>query len=265
MPIRSFVTTAAGMLHIVSCGEGIPVLLLHQTPRSWDEYRDALPLLGQHLRAIAVDTPGFGDSPAMAGTPTIERWAEAVIALLDVLGLEHASIVGHHTGAATAMEVAARAPSRVRALVLSSCPMVDAPRREHHAQTTPIDTVAHDAEGGHLLQLWRGRQPFYPAGQPSLLDRFIVDALRAGPMAAEGHRVVNRYRMEDRIGRVTAPTLIIGATDDPHAFPATSRVAAAIGHAEVTEIRGGTIPLPDAMPGEFSRAVLNFLRRQRLL
>ncbi len=30
LPARSFVTTAAGVLHIASCGEGVPVLLLHQ-------------------------------------------------------------------------------------------------------------------------------------------------------------------------------------------------------------------------------------------
>lgn len=261
--VRSFVPTRAGLLHVARCGDGFPLLLLHQTPRSVDEYRDALPLLGRDLRAIAVDTPGFGDSPPPAAQPSIEGWAEAVLALMDALGLAQAGIVGHHTGAATAMEVAARAPSRVAALVLSSCPMVDAHRRAHHAPS--IDAVVHDPAGDHLLQLWRGRQPFYPAGDPSLLDRFIVDALRAGAMAAEGHRVVNRYRMEDRIGLVEAPTLIVAATGDPHAYPATPRLAAAIPGAEVTEIMGGTVPLPDAMPREFSRAILAFLRGRGLL
>lgn len=263
---RAFAETSLGRIHLACCGQGFPVLLLHQTPRSWDEYREVLPILGGSVRAIAMDTPGFGDSPSMAGRPpSIEAWAEAVVALLDHLELETTCLVGHHTGAVVAMEIAAQVPGRVIALVLSSCPMIDAARREHHAHGTPIDTVVHDADGGHLLQLWRGRQPFYPADNPSLLDRFIVDALRAGPMAAEGHRVVNRYRMEDRIGLLTMPTLVISSTDDPHAFPATPRVAAAIPGAEVTEIRGGTVPLPDAMPDEFSRAVLDFLRRRRLL
>ena len=34
------------------------------------------------------------------------------------------------------------------------------------------------------------RQPFYPEGDIDLLERFIVDALKAGPRAAEGHHVV---------------------------------------------------------------------------
>ena len=261
--IRRFISTHAGMLHVASQGTGLPVLLLHQTPRSWDEYRDVLPLLGTRVRALAMDTPGFGDSPALPGTPSIEAWAGAVLALMDALGLAEACIAGHHTGAVIAMEVAARAPGRVPALVLSSCPMVDAARRAHHADKVPVDMVTPDADGGHLPRLWRGRQSFYPPGH-ELLDRFVVDALRAGPMAVEGHRVVNRYRMEDRIGLVAAPTLVIAATDDPHAFPAAPRVAAAIPGAEVVTIEGGTVPLPDAMPEAFSAAIICFLERHSL-
>ncbi|BCM81654.1 alpha/beta fold hydrolase [Methylobacterium indicum] len=263
---RRFVPTRTGVIHVATCGSGLPVLLLHQTPRSWDEYRDVLPLLGGQVRALAMDTPGFGDSPALSGVaPSIEAWADAVIALMEALDLPECCLVGHHTGAVVALEATVRAPGRVAALVLSSCPMVDAPRRAHHAAKTPIDMVNPDGEGNHLLQLWRGRQPFYPPEMPALLDRFMVDALRAGPMAAEGHRVVNRYHMEERIGLVRAPTLVIGATDDPHAFPAVPRIATAIPHAEVTEIAGGTVPLPDALPAPFSEAILQFLHARELL
>ncbi len=264
-PTRGFVPTRAGTLHVASQGTGLPVLLLHQTPRSWDEYRDVLPLLGARVRALAMDTPGFGDSPPLPVPPSIEAWADAVLALLDALGLPRACVVGHHTGAAVAMEVAARAPERVAALVLSSCPLVDAARRAHHAHGPSVDVTTPDADGSHLLQLWRGRQPFYPPGDHDLLDRFVADALRAGPMATEGHRVVNRYRMEERIGLVRSPTLVLAATGDPHAHPAAPRVAAAIPEATLVELAGGMVPLPDGMPAEFSGAVLAFLGRLRLL
>ena len=58
---RSFIVTQSGRIHIASAGVGAPVLLLHQTPRSWDEFRDVLPLLGRHYRAIAMDTVGYGE------------------------------------------------------------------------------------------------------------------------------------------------------------------------------------------------------------
>src|SRR4051812_2244612 len=37
---RSFVTVPAGTIHVAQAGTGRAVLLLHQTPRSWDEFRD---------------------------------------------------------------------------------------------------------------------------------------------------------------------------------------------------------------------------------
>ena len=48
-------------MHYAECGRGPDtVLCLHQTPRSWDEYRETLPRLGERYRAIAMDTPGMG-------------------------------------------------------------------------------------------------------------------------------------------------------------------------------------------------------------
>jgi pimeloyl-ACP methyl ester carboxylesterase len=258
---RHFVKTRCGTVHMATCGDGRPVLLLHQTPRSWDEYRDVLPLLGRHVRAIAMDTPGFGDSPPTPGSaPSIESWADTALALLDALGIRRAFLVGHHTGAVIALEAAARAPERVTAVVLSSCPMVDAGRRQAHAgKPLPVDAARHTADGQHLLALWQQRRPYYPAEDADLLDRFMIDALKAGPMAEEGHRVVNRYEMEHRMDKVQAPALVIGATGDPHAFPAARRVAAALSDATLLEIEGGMVPLPDQMPQAFSDAILTFL------
>ena len=57
-----------------------------------------------------------------------------------------------------------------------------------------------------------------------MLERFVHDALAARD-AEEGHLAVGRYRMEDTIGRVRAPTLCLGASADPFAFPELHAVA----------------------------------------
>jgi pimeloyl-ACP methyl ester carboxylesterase len=256
----SYVQTRLGIVHAVETGAGFPILLLHQTPRSWDEYRAVLPLLGHDFRAIAMDTPGFGASPTQADDKSsIELWARTALALLDALSIETAAIVGHHTGAAIALEIAASVPSRVAALVLSACPFVDAERRARHSERPAIDEVEPRADGAHLTELWERRRPYYPKADIALLTRFMADALRCGKMAAEGHRVVNRYRMEDRIGRVTCPTLVLAPTDDPHAFQAAPRVAAAIRGAILRDATGAMVPFPDQSPDLFARLVRDFV------
>ena len=259
---RRFITTPLGRIHVATAGTGIPILLLHQTPRSWDEYRDVLPLLGREFRAIAMDTLGFGDSDRPAGNPSIELWAQGAFALLDALEVPRAAIVGHHTGAAIAVEMAASSPARVSALVLSACPFVDAARRAKHEGMRVIDDVQIRTDGSHLTELWARRQPFYPEGDVDLLQRFMIDALRAGEMAAEGHRVVNRYRMEDRLGHIHCPTLVIAPTGDPHVHPVAPKVAGAIRESILRELSGGMVPLPDQMPEAFAGLISDFIAAQ---
>ena len=260
---RHFVDVPQGAVHYAEAGAGDPVLLLHQTPRSWDEYRDVLPLLGRTRRAIAMDTVGFGDSdPLTSGGNSIEAWSEVVLALLDGLAIERADLVGHHTGAVIAVETAVRAPDRVRSVILSSSPY-DKPGAPAAAAPgrAVVDEVEPSADGSHLLELWRTRAAFYPKGAIDLLQRYIVDALKAGPLAAEGHRVVAQYDIVAAVPRIACPVLLIGATADPFAYPALVRLQAALPQAETTEIEGGMVPLPDQLPEAFATAVDTFLEK----
>ena len=257
---RAFVPTQSGRIHIATAGQGFTVLLLHQTPRSWDEYRDVLPILGRSYRVIAMDTLGFGDSQALPlAENSIERWAVGAFDLLDALSIRRVAVVGHHTGAVVALEMAASHPDRVAALVLSSCPWIDAPRRLAHSGKRVIDEVEHTHSGAHLSELWQRRQPYYPKGDIDLLERFMVDALKAGPLAVGGHKACNNYAMETRTPLITSPTLVIAATDDPHAFPAAPRVVQEIGGCQRVDIRGGMVPLPDQLPEVFAQTVGQFL------
>jgi pimeloyl-ACP methyl ester carboxylesterase len=256
---RRFVATPRARIHVAMAGSGLPVLLLHQTPRSWDEYRDVLPLLATRYRPVAMDMVGFGDSTALPfADNSIETWAACAFGLLDALGMPQAALVGHHTGAAVAIEMAAARPDRVSALVLSSPPFVDAARRMRSiGKAPPVDVAEASPDGDHLTALWRQRQPLYPAGAIDLLDRYMIDALKAGPMAAEGHRVVSRYEMETRLPEIGCPTLVIAAAEDHHARPA--EVAAAIAGSRRITIAGAMVPLPDQLPEAFATAVIDFL------
>jgi pimeloyl-ACP methyl ester carboxylesterase len=256
--IRSFVAVPAGTIHVAQAGEGRPVLLLHQTPRSWDEYRDVLPILGERFHAIAMDTIGFGDSSKPSEPDTIERWAEVAVSLLDALEIDRASVVGHHTGAVIATELAAGHPSRVDRLVLSAPAFVDDEHRRLYGEKPPVDEVERKLDGSHLVELWGMRAPFYP---PSidLLERFVIDALKAGDRAGGGHTVVARYDMEPRLPLIDAPTLIIRPSEDPFARPEVDKLAPNLPGARVVDLEGGMIPAPDPLPEAFAALVAAFL------
>lgn len=261
---HGFVDGQHGQVHYVEHGTGYPVLLLHQTPRSWDEYRDVIPDLGRDFRAIALDTPGFGASPGPAEEWSIELFAAAVLDVRRGLGLDRVALVGHHTGALVALEAAVTEPAGIDALVLSAMPFVDAARREAVARRPPIDHVVPAGDGSHLVQLWRGRAAFYPPDRPDLLDRFVRDALAVLDRVEEGHEAVNRYRMEDRIGGVRAPTLALCGELDEFSLPSLPKVVAAVPGARSAVLPGTGVAAVDHMPERFTDAVRAFLRELRL-
>ena len=259
---RGFADTPEGQIHYATAGKGKPVLLLHQTPRSWDEYRDVLPIVGERYWAIAMDTIGFGDSYKPREEGSIELYAKGVIALLDALSIPRASIVGHHTGGVIAVEVAATHPERVEKLILSSAPYVDAEDREKRKGKPAIDEVKFKDDGSHLTELWQKRKNFYPKNRPDLFTRLVIDTLKVGGRMEEGHRACGKYIMEKKVPLIKAPTLVIGGSEDPYSFPRMKPMADAIKGSKTAVIQGGMVPMDEQMPEEFARVVLEFLDKK---
>ena len=260
---RGYADTSRGQVHYAEVipevpASPVPVVLLHQTPRSWDEYREVLPLLGRNHRAIAMDTIGFGAS-APISDHGIETYASVVVEFIQALRLPRAALVGHHTGGLVAIETAARAPELIAAIVLSSTPHYDADGRARAVARPPIDLVAEQPDGSHLAELWRKRQGFYPPDRPDLLTRLVRDALTLGPDAEAGHEACRRYRLEDRAGLVQCPVLCLGASADPFAFPDLEPLAARFPVAGIAVIEGGMVPLMEQRPAEVAEVISEFL------
>ena len=94
------------------------VVLLHGWPDSCHSYSRVMPLISTRCRAIAPDMRGFGDSDKPETGYTIPELAADVAALLDRLGIERATLVGHSFGSFVARRVAEAYPGRVSRLVL---------------------------------------------------------------------------------------------------------------------------------------------------
>lgn len=275
---RGFVDTPDGQIHYYEAGRGFPLVLLHSTPNA-QLFLHALPLLGEHVRAISMDSPGYGDS-ARPPRPyrTVAEFATRVVQLIDGLGLESADILGHMTGAPIAAEVAAAYPDRIRRLVLSE--MVDWQanvfQKAHHIEEPFAEPKA---DGSHLLRIWSryadmiGKVPieeiqrrFYTvyqaeyAGPPE--GGFVYGA--AGwPAAAPS--AIDDYACWDRVAAIRARTLVMcgnagklrsggNPLEERAAF--VRSIPAAVG----AVLDGLDHTAPVVSPAKFCEPVLAFLR-----
>ncbi len=100
-------------------GTGSPILLIHGILLSARQCDDVTPLLARRHRVIAPDLPGCGRSGKPRDFPYSRvGFCEHLVALLDSLGIDKATVVGHSMGGGIAAELAARSPERVDKLVL---------------------------------------------------------------------------------------------------------------------------------------------------
>lgn len=122
---RLVVPTAVGPV-VVRAGRRtdgtVATVLLHGAAGSWTTW---VPLLSAARRigialddVIAVDLPGWGESPGPV--PTADQTADAVAAVARALGYPRWRVVGHSLGAVIALDVAARFPTQTVAVGLVS-------------------------------------------------------------------------------------------------------------------------------------------------
>ncbi|RYU75331.1 alpha/beta fold hydrolase, partial [Hymenobacter persicinus] len=95
-------------LHYVRQGSGRPLLLVHGIGGSWRSWNTIMGPLAAEREVLAVDLPGHGASPALAGENSIGTFADALTAFLtehDLLGID---AVGSSMGARLVLELARR-------------------------------------------------------------------------------------------------------------------------------------------------------------
>lgn len=101
--------------------DGIPVVMFPGWGGLAYMFRHALGRLPERgVRAIVVDPRGFGlsDHPTTSGAYTIDAYVQDILAVLDVLGLDRAVLMGQSMAGAALLRVALRHPARVAGLVL---------------------------------------------------------------------------------------------------------------------------------------------------
>lgn len=102
------------------CGEGPPLVLLHGIGDSSAGWAPLMAALGERFTVIAPDLLGHGASDKPRADYSVAAYANGVRDLLDVLGIERATVVGHSLGGGVAAQTAYQYPQRVERLVLVS-------------------------------------------------------------------------------------------------------------------------------------------------
>lgn len=216
-PIRKgYTDTAYGQVHFRRVdGGGVPVILLHRTPTSSASFARVLRLLAGNRTAIALDTPGFGQSFRPAGRqPGTIDYARWLLAAIDALGIDRFHLSPHHTGTHFAAEIALLAPDRVRSLLLNGVLYADADERAKmraeigHAQ--PID-----AEGHYVASAWKLMHSLFPAYDADLVHAETLGALDAIEGRDQAFGAILAQDFKAVLSRITCPIKIVQASDDP--------------------------------------------------
>jgi pimeloyl-ACP methyl ester carboxylesterase len=101
-------------------GWGPPVLLIHGVAGSSETWSPIIDLLAEKYTVIAPDLIGHGESAKPRGDYSLGAYASGIRDLLQAIGHEKATIVGHSLGGGVAMQMAYQFPERCERLVLVS-------------------------------------------------------------------------------------------------------------------------------------------------
>lgn len=228
---RHFIDIGPRRVHYRRCGTGPALLMVHQSPRSSGEYAALMAAWGAHFTCIAPDTPGFGQSDPLPGNPEIDDFADAIAALIEILGIGPVAAYGFHSGGIILVTALRRHPALFRALAIGGyavwTPEEMALFSEHYLP--PFEPTAY---GEHLTWLWNRMLeqswffPWFdarPAARLSVahadiarVDAAVREMLDSGAAYRVGYGAVLRAPRDIPAADAQTPPVLITAYDgDP--------------------------------------------------
>lgn len=203
-------------------GSGPPVLLLHGSGpgvSAWTNWRKVIPALARDFRVVAPDMAGFGFTERRPELQLdIKLWVRHLIAILDVLQIDKASLVGNSFGGSLSLAAAARHPDRFERLVLMGTPC-------DKFMMTPGLRAGWDYVPGRVeMRAVMANFPFDPA---YITDELVEDRYQASliPGAQEGLRKLLAKPSEEGetqlsgmpahvVAGIEHPTLVLHGRED---------------------------------------------------
>lgn len=201
-------------------GSGPSLVLLHGFPLDRTIFDHQTQVLARHYRVIVPDLRGLGASPPTEGVYTMTTLADDVLETLDALGVTGPFVLGGLSmGGYVALELAARHPSRLRALMLMAS-RADADRPEAAANRRALAAKVIEA---------RSTEPVIDAFLPRVLGEStkqhrpeLVAHVRTIMQGASLLGVVGclngmaeRANHTDTLQGIKVPALVLCGEEDP--------------------------------------------------
>lgn len=261
-------------LNVEQAGAGPPLVLLHGFTGSAAGWAEHAAVFAQSHATVAVDLLGHGSSDA-PGDPKrygLGYATEDVLSVLDVLGIERASLLGYSMGGRVAISIAIVAPERLSALVLESASpgIRDAATRRERAERDAGLAAAIEQDGIEpFVDCWE-RLPLFAsqAKMPESARR----ALRAQRLQNSPAGLANSLRglgqgvqppMHEYLPQIRVPTLLLAGALD-HAYCAMGQeMRDLIPQATLKIVTGAGHAVHLEQPERFRALVLEFLSQVR--
>ena len=240
-------------------GRGDPVVLVHGLADDHRAWRRVVAPLMLSRRVLLYDFRGHGASGLGAADGTLAQLGADLVGLLDALGLERAAVAGFSLGGTIAMRAAIDHPDRIAALAL-----VATSSRVNRAARDWYEERARLAESGDprlratldadTEQVYRNRPAEIPDGlairrQSTADPRGYANACRA--MAG-----LNAAPLDDELGAIRAPTVILAGDADQHCPPRAGEIIAErIAGSRLQVLADTGHPLPVERPAEVAEAI----------
>jgi 3-oxoadipate enol-lactonase len=239
------------------------LVLVHEMGGSLESWDEVVAQFAGSRRVLRCDTRGAGMSQKVRGELSLDTMAGDIAALLDALGIAgKVAIAGIAVGGAIALHFAARYPERTSAVMVGSPATGITPDRRAAAH----ERLARIEAGGMASVVEDAMLNGYAAelrGDIKRFERFRARWLGNDPASyATIWRMLANAEMQDELGRLRCPVLVIGGSlDRVRPPPFAQAVAKAISGARYVELRTGhymAVQTPDLISdciGEFLKEV----------
>jgi len=201
-------------------GSGPPIVLLHGFTGSRSTWYDFFRAVQGRYTTILIDLIGHGRtaSPASVDRYQMDRAVDDLVEVVRTVGFERAAWVGYSLGGRTALQVVARHPEAVGALVLEGASPGLATEAEREARIAGDERLARMIEDDGLeafIDYW-GSIPLWASQQHTLSESQRM-ALRQQRLAQRGVGLANSLRgmgtgaqtwLGDRLGEIRVPVLL---------------------------------------------------------